>query len=238
MKNISMILLNTRGASSANFLSSIHELIQLHDPNMVALVETQMSSLRSYQICNCIGFDGILTVDAQVVVVPISLNPQHITVEVYRLGEEPWLLSAIYAAPHASRRLQLWKDLREFAHNNNHPWILFGDFNATLSASERTYDSESTTATSLAFSWVNDLQLLDLDFSGPQYTWIRGIAQETYKASRMDKGLCTDSWHLRFPEGVVQHPSTPHSNHLPLLIHLDHLSTSISTNRPFRFQAA
>ncbi|KAL8153455.1 hypothetical protein V2J09_011215 [Rumex salicifolius] len=244
MKNISMVFWNTRGVGNAIFLSSINELIRLHDISIIVLVETRVSRLRADRICGQIGFNGALHVDVQGFVGGIWLlwhtsNIGHITVEIYRCGEEPWLLSTIYAAPQANKRLHLWQELSDFARINNRPSLLAGDFNSTLDEFERTYNSKSTNATSLIFSeWVDDLHLIDLGYFGPKYTWQQGVSLNTYKASRLDRGLCTDSWRLRFLKVVVHHISGSHSDHLPLLLYLNNAPSHSTANRPFRFQVA
>ncbi|KAL8138044.1 hypothetical protein V2J09_004045 [Rumex salicifolius] len=124
-------------------------------------------------------------------------------------------------------------ELSNFAHTNNRRWLLARDFNATMSTSERTYHSDSTLAASQDFAeWVDNTHLLDLGFSGP------GATFNTYKASRLDGGLCFDSWLLRFPEAGIHHISVPHSDHLPLLLQPEHVPNSVDCNRPFRFQDA
>ncbi|KAL8141026.1 hypothetical protein V2J09_007047 [Rumex salicifolius] len=252
MKNINILFWNSRGAGGAPFLTAIRELIRTHDPSVIALVETHVSNGRADLICRSIGYDGVLRVEAEgfaggiwllwktdlVVVTPIIMDPQHITVEITRNGDIPWVLSAIYASPDYYKRGQLWSALGDFARANSRPWLIGGDFNATLDRSERTYDSEYANRASATFAeWVDDSQLVDLGFSGPCFTWKYGTNMPTYRASRLDRFLCSDSWRWLFPEAVVQHVPTSHSDHCPLSLR-SHPPEVATGNRPFRFLAA
>lgn len=151
MSQLSLLVWNVKGAGGANFMSSIKELIGIHRPSVLALVEPRISGLRADEVCDRLGYDGLIRVEAQVfagglwllwnsasiLVTLVRLDPQHITVEVVRRDEEPWILTAIYASPISSDRLHLWEDLAIFAEMNNLPWLLAGDFNATLTSLER-----------------------------------------------------------------------------------------------------
>ncbi|KAL8143344.1 hypothetical protein V2J09_016376 [Rumex salicifolius] len=252
MKSINILFWNSRGAGGAAFLTAIRELIRVQDPSVVALVETHVSHGRDDLVCRSIGFDGVLRVEAEgfgggiwilwrsdlVVVSPILLDPQHITVEISRQGDIPWVLSAVYASPDYYKRSQLWAALGDFTRMNNKPWLIGGDFNATLDSTERTYDSDYANRASDAFaSWVDHSQLVNLGYSGPRFTWKYGTTMRTYRANRLDRFLCSDSWRILFPEAMVKHLSAAHSDHVPLCL-CSHPPAASSGDRPFRFLAA
>ncbi|KAL8159843.1 hypothetical protein V2J09_001380 [Rumex salicifolius] len=237
----------------ANFLASIHELIRVNDPSVIALVETHFSGGRADLVCRSIGFDGVLRVDAKgfvngiwllwrsdlVVVTPITLNPQNVTVEIACRGDILRVLSMVYASPNYNRRDRLWAELGEFARNNNKSWLIGSDFNSTIDSSERTYDLEYANRASEAFaSWVDDSLLIDLGFLGPRFMWKYGTTIHTYRPSHLDRFLCSDSWRLACLEASVQHLSTSDSDHSPLLLKA-HPSISLhSGERPFHFLVA
>lgn len=62
---------------------------------------------------------------------PVELHDQHITVEINKLGEEPWLFSAVYASPDSTIRGNLWRELENVKRNFFGPWLLAGNFNET-----------------------------------------------------------------------------------------------------------
>ena len=141
---LSLLVWNAQGAGGSGFLSTIRELIRLHDPKVLALIDTRVSGRTAEQVCTRTGFEGSLLIKADgfvggiwllrrtsdVIINMLSSHPQHLTVEISHRGEPPWVISAIYVAPQAARRLKLWRALVTFAVTNRHPWLLLGDFNA------------------------------------------------------------------------------------------------------------
>lgn len=152
MNSLNILTWNTSGAGNNDFLNAFRDIVRIHDPRVVALIEPRISGEAAARMCSRLGFDGCIRMEAEgfaggiwllwrtneVLINVLSREQQHITVEVTRRGEEPWLLSAIYAAPNHSARLDLWRDLEDFARTNNKPWLLAGDWNATFGAHERT----------------------------------------------------------------------------------------------------
>ncbi|KAL8159991.1 hypothetical protein V2J09_001528 [Rumex salicifolius] len=216
-------------------------MIRLHDPRAIALVKTHISGSRTDDVCRQIGFEGFRRMEAsgfssgiwliwrttEVIVTPICLHPQNVTVETKRRGEDPWVFSEIYGSPTTATRLELWRELEEFVTSNCLPCLLAGDFNTTSSSSERSSYSRSTQRGSEIFNdWIDKLDLVDIGYSGPKTT------------TCLDHALCNGNWSLRFPDACVQHLSTAYSDHLPILIRLAGISSSSGNNRPFRFQAA
>ena len=66
--------------------------------------------------------------------------------------------------------------------------------------------------------WIENIGLIDLGFSGPQFTWARGRNPKSRQCARLDRGLCNDQWRMRFQEAGVRHLLMHESDHCPLLI--------------------
>ncbi|XP_021845043.2 uncharacterized protein [Spinacia oleracea] len=245
---------NVQGAGSSRFLSIIKELVRINKPTILALVETHISGETAERICNRIGFSGQFRVDAQgfrggiwlfwreeeVTVKVLDAHTQHITVEISKVGKEPWIFSAIYAIPDSTLRKQLWEALEDVKRRFSGPWLLGGDFNETISMDERIGigGSEMQRRCRNFASWVEDNGLIDLMYSGPNHTWARGDIKETHKAARLDRFLSNDEWRLRFEEGSVKHLPKRNSDHCPIIVSSSGFAPVQSTTRPFRFQAA
>lgn len=254
MDSINILTWNTCGAGNNDFLNSVRDIIRVHDPRVIALAEPRISGEAATRVCERIGFDGCLRMEAdgfaggiwllwrtnEVIINQLSRDPQHITVEITRRGEEPWLLSTIYAAPNPTTRLDLWKSLEDFAKTNNKPWLLAGDWNATFGAHERSPSSSvGSNRSSQAFlEWVDTMNLIDLGYSGMPFTWWHGTTVLNRKFARLDRALCSPDWNLRFPNATVTHLTSAYSDHAPLLIQLNPTAPSSSESRPFKFQAA
>lgn len=86
--------------------------------------------------------------------------------------------------------------------------------------------------------WVEDNQLLEVEFSGPSHTWSRGKSPEIWKSARLDRTLCNTEWSLLYETARVKHLPALQSDHCPLLISSNGFSPLNEVNRPFRFQAA
>lgn len=67
----------------------------------------------------------------------LDSHTQHITVEISKQGEAPWIFLAIYASPGSSLKRELWEALEDARRRFNGPWLLGGDFNDTVTMEER-----------------------------------------------------------------------------------------------------
>jgi len=80
--------------------------------------------------------------------------------------------------------------------------------------------------------------LKDLGFNGFPYPWCnrRPGAQNTW--IRLDRGVATIEWILRFPTTQIHHLEAFHSYHKPLLLCSDYeFKQFYRKGRPFRFEA-
>lgn len=149
--SIKIMIWNVQGAGSQAFLTMLREVIRINNPTILALVETHISGDTAQKVCDRIGFSGQFRVDAQgfrggiwlfwrkelVNVHVLDSHTQHITVEISKVGETPWIFSAIYASPGSNLKRELWEALEEAKRRFTGPWILRGDFNDTVNMNER-----------------------------------------------------------------------------------------------------
>lgn len=153
---ITCMVWNVQGAGSRAFSLALKELIRIHRPVVLVLVETHMGGAQALKIASMLGYSGHTRVDATgfsggiwvywkkelVTVEPISQQAQYITMDIKRLGSPPWYFTAVYASPDPNKRKDLWQELQAFAATHNHPWLVAGDFNDTR------YDWERNSACS------------------------------------------------------------------------------------------
>ncbi|KAL2929233.1 RNA-directed DNA polymerase from mobile element jockey [Bienertia sinuspersici] len=201
---ISFLVWNVQGASQA-FLAAFKEILRINKPSVVALVEAHMGSTQADFIASKFEFGGHLRIGAQgfsggiwvywrseiVTVHSIHQSNQNITMETTRTGELPWYFSAIYTSPNPVKRHELWASLKDLASKRNHPLLLGGDFNDTRYDWERSTCCEEVKRRAIKFNeWVDDMELVELEFSGLSHTWARGNSEETRKSARLDRALC------------------------------------------------
>lgn len=86
--------------------------------------------------------------------------------------------------------------------------------------------------------WTQEMDLIDIGFIGPQYTWNRGNEVETRRSTRLDRVMCDDEWCRTFPEAVLRHLHHSYSEHWPILLQTSEGASNCLGNWPFKFQAA
>ncbi|KAH1046922.1 hypothetical protein J1N35_037706 [Gossypium stocksii] len=94
-------------------------------------------------------------------------------------------------------------------------WLAIGDFNAILASNEKRGGHVAGRSCSLFNNFMDSMGLQDLGFSGPNFTWSRGVVFE-----RLDRAICNDAWNLRFPLSKVLHLQKLKSDHRPLKLSL------------------
>ncbi|CAL1370678.1 unnamed protein product [Linum trigynum] len=157
---------------------------------------------------------------------------QHLHVSVEQ-GTTKWMSTAVYGNPALIQRRGLWNSLRDIAEDISDPWLVAGDFNSILYASEKSGGAPFDASRVRDFQdCVLDAGLIDLGFSGPPFTWFHAGKKE-----RIDQGMVNAAWHSAFPESLVQHLPKIKPDHRPLLVHMNS-SYQPAGPKPFCFLAA
>nr|GMD70507.1 uncharacterized protein LOC109159904 [Ipomoea batatas] len=118
------------------------------------------------------------------------------------------------------------------------PMMIAGDFNYVITQDETSnYYAFSAQRSSEFADWMNSEGLIDMGFSGPKLTWVRGTHVGLAKGARLDRALCNVPWQIRFPGASVMHLPRISSDHTPILIRTD-ANVQGRTGAAFRFQAA
>ncbi|KAH9666253.1 reverse transcriptase domain-containing protein [Citrus sinensis] len=125
---------------------------------------------------------------------------------------QSWV-TAVYASPKLAGRRALWYHLNSIAESMHDPWIMGGDFNSILYAAEKRGGSALSTGICPNFnSWFHANNIVDLQFSGPRYTWTRGNLSK-----RLDRAMSNQEWILKFDNYSVTHLPRVESDHRPIL---------------------
>ncbi|XP_074303625.1 uncharacterized protein LOC141638090 [Silene latifolia] len=134
-------------------------------------------------------------------------------------------------------RRELWTELETYARSNNHPWMIAGDFNETRNLFEHHGgDSNMARRCENFDNWIENCELIELEFSGPLHTWARGTSIETRQSARLDRALCNSDWSMMFSDASVKHLPAFQSDHCPLLISPNGFSPLNLVQQPFGFK--
>ncbi|KAL8170373.1 hypothetical protein V2J09_022177 [Rumex salicifolius] len=129
-------------------MNTLKELIRIHDPTILLLLNNRMSGVPTDKVGNRIGFDGVLTSEA--------VGFKGGIWEVNRSEEDKWLFFAIYASPTPTNKEEPWNCLLNLNRNSNE----------NKSLDERTWGSNDMRKMCKKFhDWVNEIQFIDLGYT-------------------------------------------------------------------------
>jgi len=136
------------------------------------------------------------------------------------------MVSFVYAPNDGLLKKEVWNYLASFKNSVSKPWCLAGDFNETLSPSDRKGSSRISSSMISFKKCIDSCDLVELPLNGKKFTWSRGNA-----ASRIDRMFVTDDWLQHLPSSTLYGLPKNFSDHRPLHMLVD------STNwgpKPFR----
>ena len=110
-------------------------------------------------------------------------------------------------------------------------WVLGGDFNLIRYPKNRNKPGGDQTEMNLFNEAISDLDLVDIPFSGRNYTWSN--MQNDALLVKLYWIFTSASWTLSFPATFVQPLSKPVSYHIPYVLHI---GSSIPKSKIFRFE--
>ena len=116
-----IIVWNCQGTALKEFNRILQFLLSIHNPSILGLVETKVSGSNANDICNRIGFDHCVKVEAlgfsggiwlfshkEINVTIIKTHPQFIHSRVVLRDGDSCLLSVVYGNPNYQLRKFLW----------------------------------------------------------------------------------------------------------------------------------
>ncbi|KAK8598334.1 hypothetical protein V6N13_094307 [Hibiscus sabdariffa] len=202
------------GCGDSRFLSVAKQFLRDNRPDVVVFMEPRICGKRVDSVISALGFlysyhieaagfsGGIWVAWYDTVDVTVEITHfQFIHFSIYSKRDKTSLYATVvYASPSSSGRKFLWPHLSHLASSIRCPWILFGDFNATLSPDDRKGCASSSKPSKLFQNLIVDHALRDMGYSGPSFTWSRGQA-----FVRLDRYICNSYFDESFPEAIVHH---------------------------------
>ena len=114
-----------------------------------------------------------------------------------------------------------------------------GDFNEILFAEEKLGWLDRPKRQMQSFRDALDFcRLKDLDFNGYPFTWCNRRSSDQNTWIRLDRGVATIDWILKFPISCIHHLDAFHSDHKPLLLcSYSEFRHFYRKGKPFQFEA-
>ncbi|XP_039013301.1 uncharacterized protein LOC120142895 [Hibiscus syriacus] len=182
-----------------NFLRVMRQYLHDNNSDICVLVETRISRANTEIVINGWNFPNSFRIEAGGYADCIWLcwyDTIHIDISSYhfqflhchvtdkrRYGRSSFLAIFVYASPNASKQKYCWFYMRTLIDFVTKPWILVGDFNATLSIEDRSGYASSSTLEASFQDLVFDCGLHDLGHHGPRFTWFNGYYSDCWDSS-------------------------------------------------------
>lgn len=185
--NMNLLIWNCRDSLSPTFCNNVKDLVRIHNPVILILMETKSSGDRASRIANRLPFNGVIFANtiglsrglwllwdsSHVVITELASTEQEIhALVIPTYASSPWLLSAVYASPRFVERCLLWENLMAVSDLHSLPWVIAGDFNEVLMGEDKFGGRTVNIGRALRFQdCVDSCRMIDIGFSGTQFTW-------------------------------------------------------------------
>ncbi|XP_038979872.1 uncharacterized protein LOC120109991 [Phoenix dactylifera] len=217
---------NYRGAAKPSFMSSFKRLVQVHCPEICFISETRLSGEGLVHLRRRLGRDWeSYTFDSRGLSGGILLLWRRgvatfdVVMVVSAPDVAPWVLCGVYTSTDYRIRRVLWQEITSLTAQGV-PTVVVGDFNCILSLGDKRGGAAfMDRADRREFrDFVSRTGLVDLGFSGPQFTWCNNQLGNARVSERLDRAFASPDWILRFPTCRVSHLPRIASDHCLLLI--------------------
>ncbi|XP_020177948.1 uncharacterized protein [Aegilops tauschii subsp. strangulata] len=151
------------------------------------------------------------------------MGRMHIDATITEADGFKWRLTGIYGQAKTELKEETWKLLRTLHLQEKMPWVCMGDFNEILYNFEKQGGVPRTQAYMDHFhSALNFCNLNDLGFEGDIFTWRNNNYRiDGYIRERLDRVVANAEWCMRFPGYKVVNGCPEHSDHRPVILHVD-----------------
>jgi exonuclease III len=150
---LELLCWNVRGLNDPRKRDALREFMDTVSAKIVCFQETKMSVIDRFTVMQCLGpsFDGFVYLPAigtrggvliawdssALELRNVSLDSFSINAEVHGLGGNAWWLTVVYGPQDTEEKIQFLAELSERRALCHGPWMIIGDFNMILRASEK-----------------------------------------------------------------------------------------------------
>ncbi|XP_016206136.1 uncharacterized protein LOC107646467 [Arachis ipaensis] len=119
----------------------------------------------------------------------------------------------VYGPHERAEKISMWEKLSYIAGLCQVPVCFLGDFNEIMLLEERKGATTLPASAAEFRTWINDIELIDLELNDCKYTWFRGQS-----CSRIDRSLVSSEWLDMYPKTRLRSGPRGLSDHCPLIM--------------------
>ena len=204
---------NYRGLENLRIGRELVDIIRAKDPSVICLVETMTDAARLELVQKNINFDHRWMVPTQgrggglVMFWKSTINPKvegshqyYIDATIDKGTDNEWHLTGFYSELETSKRREAWEILRQLNSCQGVLWLCVGDFNEITKQDEKLGGAfKPHNQMQLFRDVINECNFMNLGYVGPKFTWNKHFESGHSIWERLDRGLATNSWFLKFP---------------------------------------
>ncbi|KAK6151882.1 hypothetical protein DH2020_014517 [Rehmannia glutinosa] len=249
---MSIISWNCRGLGNPRTIQELRGFIRNKAPKLVFLCETKCKASVVDKLKHSLNMFGF-SVDSRCRSgglallwqkdTPVSLrsfSDRFIDVDVDLLGQS-FRFTGVYGEPNVNLRRNGWNHIRSLLSTPDKPWLMCGDFNEVLSQGEfQGANPREKWQMKLFRDSLTHLNMFDLGFEGPIFTWDRLSIHPFTQRARLDRATSNPSWRDLFPWSRVSHLPAFFSDHSLIHIQIRNRDPNVfrgHKRRPFHFEA-
>ena len=246
---MSCLAWNCCGLRNLRTVRELEEIVRAKDPSVVFLAKTLTDEARLEFVQSSLGFDhrwvvprvgrsgGLVLYWKSLMKLTVGGSGKNYIDAFIDKGEESeWRLTGFYGEPEMARRIDAWNKLRYLNSHPVCPWLCLDNFNEIVRQDEKVGGAlRSHNQMQLFIDVLDACGFMDLGFVGPKFTWARHYEDGSSIWERLDRGLATNNWFLKFSGSRVHHLHCDSSDHRPILVIFLGLDPP-KRKKPFRFK--
>ncbi|GMI95766.1 hypothetical protein HRI_003245900 [Hibiscus trionum] len=244
---------NVRGLGQSRTVNRLKHMLQDVNPAVIFLIETKLQCKRMEGVRKLCGYSNGIDVASNGRSGGLSLawkTNSQVKVRSYSnryidvIFEEDidgfsWRCTGFYGAPEVENREASWDLLHSLDDMLDTPWLVIGDFNELLLASEKRDGRIQSDSQMNSFrTALMDCNLDDIGYRGQWYTWEWGRLSSNNIRERLDRGVANPAWWELFNDYQLDHLVHTFSDHCPILLTTGLNDRLRSRKQHFRFEAA
>ena len=246
---MNLLVWNYRGLGNLRTEKELVSILRAKDHSVVFIAETWADEARLECTLSNINFDQkwvvprttrggglVLFWKNSVNLIVVESHKYYIDAVINKNDDDEWRFTGFYGEPDSSRRNEAWAKLRSLNSSQNIPWLCAGDYNEITKQEEKIGGAFRSFHQMQRFrDVIDECGLMDLGFVGPSYMWSKQFDSGQSIWERLDQGLATNDWFLKFLGTKIHHLHCYSSDHLLLFINLYGLEHPVK-RKEFRFE--